>query len=101
MLQGHIQGADKQPENLPPRQGLPQRWRLHRRHGPIKHASDAQSGGRCRDGEASRLYLIECFETYASRHMTEGFEATGIEEELDIIRQSVDTGSRTLDDLDM
>ena len=44
--------------------------------------------------------MIECFETYASRHMRDGFEAKGVDEELEIIRDSIDTGSRTLDDLD-
>ena len=53
-----------------------------------------------RDGEASRLYLIDCFETYAARHTVDGFEAKGVDEELAIIRGSIDTGSQTLDDLD-
>jgi len=53
-----------------------------------------------RDGEESRTYLIECFETYVTRHTLEGFEAKGADQELDIIRRSVDTGSRTMADLD-
>jgi len=53
-----------------------------------------------RDGEESRAYLIECFETYVTRHTLEGFEAKGADQELDIIRRSVDTGSRTIADLD-
>ena len=53
-----------------------------------------------RDGEQSRLYLIECFEAYVTQHTLEGFEASGADQELDIIRQSVDTGSRKLSDLD-
>ena len=54
----------------------------------------------CRDGEQSRLYLIECFEAYVTRHTLEGFDANGADQELDIIRHSVDTGSRKLGDLD-
>ena len=47
-----------------------------------------------RNGEESRLYLIECFEAYSERHMMHGFEAKHADEDLVYILSDVESSKR-------
>ena len=45
-----------------------------------------------RNGEESRIYLIECFEAYGERHMLHGFEAKHTDEDLVAVLRDVKSG---------